>query len=103
MELFITNANYQAKVLFNLFGITIFFIFLHRKADSEITTKSFDAVMICTGHLWEQFTPKIPGIDKFTGTIIHSGDYRTFHPYVGKRVVVVGCSNSGGCNYECFH
>ena len=70
-----------------------------RKLDgtnSEITNKTFDAVMICNGHFWGQVKPNIPGMEKFKGVIVHSGDYRTFHPYVGKRVVIVGCSHSAG-------
>ncbi|CAB4017658.1 Dimethylaniline monooxygenase [N-oxide-forming] 5, partial [Paramuricea clavata] len=62
--------------------------------NSEITTKTFDAVMICNGRYWDLAKPNIPGMEKFKGVIVHSGDYRTFHPYVGKRVVVVGCSHS---------
>ena len=68
-----------------------------RKLDgtnSDITTKTFDAVMICIGHYWDQVRPDIPGMEKFEGSIVHSGDYRTFHPYVGKRVVIVGSSHS---------
>jgi exopolysaccharide biosynthesis protein len=70
-----------------------------RKLDgtnSEITSKTFDAVMICNGRYWDQAKPNIPGMEKFKGVIVHSGDYRTFHPYVGKQVVVVGCSHSAG-------
>ncbi|XP_028400474.1 dimethylaniline monooxygenase [N-oxide-forming] 5-like isoform X2 [Dendronephthya gigantea] len=71
--------------------------FLYRKLDednSEIKTTSFDAVMVCNGHYWHQVWPNIPGMEKFKGMKVHSGDYRTFHPYSGKRVVIVGCSNS---------
>ena len=60
------------------------------------TAQTFDAVMICNGHYWDPVKPDIPGLEKFKGTVVHSRDYRTFHPYVGKRVVVVGCSHSGG-------
>jgi hypothetical protein len=52
--------------------------------------------MICNGRYWDQSKPNIPGMEKFKGVMVHSGDYRTFHPYVGKRVVVVGCSHSAG-------
>jgi dimethylaniline monooxygenase (N-oxide forming) len=63
----------------------------------EVTNEeTFDAVMICNGHLATPSTPKIPGMEKFKGVKVHSAEYRTFHPYVGKRVVVVGCGFSGG-------
>lgn len=68
--------------------------YLHDKYETIEAT--FDAVMVCTGHLWSQAWPKVPGMSKFKSVQVHSGDYRTFHPYVGKRVVVVGCSYSAG-------
>ena len=70
-----------------------------RKLDGtniNTTSRTFDAVMICIGHHWDQRRPDIPGVAKFEGTIVHSGDYRTFHPYIGKQVVIVGCSHSAG-------
>lgn len=60
----------------------------------------FDAVMICIGHLSTPSIPDIPGMEKFQGVKVHSGDYRNFQPYVGKRVVVVGCGSSAGWFYE---
>ncbi len=52
--------------------------------------------MICVGHLTRPAIPKIPGMEKFKGVMVHSGDYRTCHPFVGKRVLVVGCGFSAG-------
>lgn len=52
--------------------------------------------MICNGHFSDQVKPDIPGLEKFKGDVIHSGDYRTFDRYIGKKVVVVGCSHSAG-------
>lgn len=62
----------------------------------EVLEETFDAVMVCTGHHWDQAKPKIPGIERFEGAQIHSGDYRIFHPFVGKRVVAIGSANSAG-------
>ncbi|XP_028400860.1 dimethylaniline monooxygenase [N-oxide-forming] 2-like [Dendronephthya gigantea] len=62
----------------------------------QIDEEIFDAVMICTGHLSIPSIPDIPGMKKFQGAKVHSGDYRSFKPYVGKRVVVVGCGSSAG-------
>ncbi|KAK3087154.1 hypothetical protein FSP39_002421 [Pinctada imbricata] len=36
------------------------------------------------------------GMDKFKGTVTHSHDYKDFHVYEDKRLVVVGIGNSGG-------
>jgi putative flavoprotein involved in K+ transport len=43
-------------------------------------------------------TPKIPdwpGLETFTGELLHSGEYKNADPYVGKDVLVVGVGNSG--------
>jgi cation diffusion facilitator CzcD-associated flavoprotein CzcO len=39
--------------------------------------------------------PKLPGIDAFAGSVIHSREFRNGAEYAGKRVVVVGTGNSG--------
>ncbi|CAK8990937.1 Flavin-containing monooxygenase 5 (FMO 5) (Dimethylaniline monooxygenase [N-oxide-forming] 5) (Dimethylaniline oxidase 5) (Hepatic flavin-containing monooxygenase 5) (NAPDH oxidase), partial [Durusdinium trenchii] len=55
----------------------------------------FDAVLVCTGKLWDPQLPdwvpqaKAVGID-----VVHSKEYRNPAPYRGKRVVVVGVGNS---------
>jgi cation diffusion facilitator CzcD-associated flavoprotein CzcO len=64
--------------------------------ENQTIEETFDVVIICIGHLSAPYMPKITGMEKFKGVKVHSGDYRTFHPYVGKRVVVVGCSYSAG-------
>ncbi|KAK3088580.1 hypothetical protein FSP39_020881 [Pinctada imbricata] len=56
----------------------------------------FDAVMICTGHHAEKNVPHFPGLDKFKGKVVHSHDYKDFHGYEDKRIVVIGIGNSGG-------
>ena len=52
-------------------------------------------VVVATG--WADFphSPKWPGVESFTGSIIHSTAYRSATPYAGKRVLVVGFGNSG--------
>ena len=37
----------------------------------------------------------VPGIDAFTGELLHSSAYRNPAPYQGKRVLVVGSGSSG--------
>lgn len=39
--------------------------------------------------------PRLPGLEDFAGEVLHSADYRVGHPFAGRRVVVVGCGNSG--------
>ena len=66
----------------------------HTKSD-QVTKHTFDAVLVCTGHHAEISKPSFPGMDTFNGNVIHSHDYKDFHGYEGKRVVVVGIGNSG--------
>ncbi|XP_031441316.1 flavin-containing monooxygenase FMO GS-OX-like 4 [Clupea harengus] len=55
----------------------------------------FDAVMVCNGHFFDPYIPAIPGLDKFTGAVIHSHNYRSAEPYAGKSVVLLGAGLSG--------
>jgi cation diffusion facilitator CzcD-associated flavoprotein CzcO len=54
---------------------------------------SYAAVIVANGHHNEPFVPDRPG--SFTGTAIHSQDYRYREAFRGKRVLVVGIGNSG--------
>ena len=51
-------------------------------------------VVIATGYNKHQHLPDWPGLDAFTGDLVHSGNYKNPEPYVGKRVLVVGTGNS---------
>src|SRR4029077_8005603 len=55
-------------------------------------SRRFDAVVVASGHYWDPNIPAIPG--EFSGTVLHVRDYRTPHPYTGRRVVVVGGAQS---------
>jgi hypothetical protein len=59
-------------------------------AAGAVTT--FDAVVVATGHLTRPL--EIPQLQAFTGEYLHSHHYREPHPYVGKRICVVGVGNS---------
>jgi len=52
-------------------------------------------VVIATGYNKHQHLPSWPGLESYTGELIHSGNYRNPDPYVGKTVLVVGTGNSG--------
>jgi hypothetical protein len=56
-------------------------------------TASF--VVIATGYTRVPSMPSWPGIDGFTGQVLHASSYRFAIPYRGKRVLVVGTGNSG--------
>jgi cation diffusion facilitator CzcD-associated flavoprotein CzcO len=54
------------------------------------------AVVMATGIMAKPRLPEIPGRDAYTGTVIHSVEYRRPGALVGKRVLVIGVGNSGG-------
>ncbi len=64
-----------------------------RTAGAE-SSEDFDAIALCSGPFQ---TPNrdIPGLENFTGEIIHSGEYRDAEQFRGKRVLIVGLAESG--------
>src|SRR5215212_11144005 len=52
-------------------------------------------VVIATGYNKHQHLPEWPGLDSYTGELVHSGNYMNPDPYGGKTVLVVGTGNSG--------
>ena len=41
------------------------------------------------------FIPDIPGLDEFTGDVVHSEGFNSGAPYAGKRAIVIGTGSSG--------
>jgi len=52
-------------------------------------------LVVATGENAEPVVPDIDGIHAFRGLVMHSSDYRSGEDYRGKKVLVVGCGNSG--------
>lgn len=52
------------------------------------------SVVAATGGFGRPRRPALPGLESFTGTVSHAGEYRHPRPYAGKRIVVVGAGNS---------
>lgn len=52
-------------------------------------------VVVATGHNHTPYLPAWPGADSFSGEILHASAYRNPTPFVGRRVLVVGCGNTG--------
>jgi cation diffusion facilitator CzcD-associated flavoprotein CzcO len=53
------------------------------------------AVVSATGSWANPYFPSLPGRDGFAGEQLHSANYLSPEPFVGRRVVVVGGGNSG--------
>lgn len=56
-------------------------------------SRHFTGVLIATGTLHHPFQPALPGT--FAGTVMHSAQYKSPEQLRDKRVLVVGCGNSG--------
>lgn len=56
-------------------------------------TRTFDGVMIANGTLHTPNQPALPG--EFAGELMHSSEYRNPAIFSGKRVLIIGCGNSG--------
>ncbi|CDY14230.1 BnaA08g13610D [Brassica napus] len=52
-------------------------------------------LVVATGENAERVVPEIDGLDEFTGEVIHACDYKSGEKFAGKKVLVVGCGNSG--------
>ncbi|XP_065862923.1 probable indole-3-pyruvate monooxygenase YUCCA3 [Euphorbia lathyris] len=64
------------------------------------------SLVVATGENAEKVVPEFDGMEEFSGDVIHACDYKSGESHRGKRVLVVGCGNSGMevsldlCNYN---
>ena len=61
--------------------------------NGEQQSRHFEGVLIANGTLHKPNQPSLPG--EFAGQIIHSAQYRSPSVFKDKRVLIVGCGNSG--------
>lgn len=72
--------------------------------DSTVFTTRW--LIVATGENAEEFVPELEGIRDFEGPVVHTGGYKSGEMFEKKRVLVVGCGNSGMevsldlCNYK---
>ncbi|KAK1397932.1 Flavin-containing monooxygenase [Heracleum sosnowskyi] len=52
-------------------------------------------LVVATGENAERVVPDIEGLQEFEGEVIHACEYKSGEKYSGKKVLVVGCGNSG--------
>jgi cation diffusion facilitator CzcD-associated flavoprotein CzcO len=63
--------------------------------ETAADTVQASAVVIATGIVSSPFIPPFEGQAQFQGRIMHSVKYLRPGPFAGRRVLVVGCGNSG--------
>ena len=51
-------------------------------------------IVLATGNYGAPVAPRWPGLDRFEGEIVHSGEFINAWPYRGRDVLVVGAGNS---------
>ncbi|XP_022961043.1 indole-3-pyruvate monooxygenase YUCCA6-like [Cucurbita moschata] len=65
-------------------------------------------LIVATGENAEEFVPQIDGLEEFEGPVVHTSSYKTGGEFGGKKVLVIGCGNSGMevcldlCNFNAF-
>ena len=62
-------------------------------ADGETLTAQF--LIAATGFLCQPRTPDIPGIDTFSGRIIHTADWDDTYSLTGRRAAIIGTGSTG--------
>ncbi|KAL3933872.1 MAG: hypothetical protein SGPRY_000093 [Prymnesium sp.] len=62
---------------------------------SESKEMRVDAVCVCSGLHEVPHVPAIDGIETFGGTVLHSAQYKQRDIFAGKRVLVIGCGETG--------
>jgi thioredoxin reductase len=65
------------------------------KSGRSKRTQEYAGVVIANGHNWSPKTPTYPGLELFSGEILHSAQYKGPDAIAGKRVLVVGAGNTG--------
>ncbi|WOL17017.1 hypothetical protein Cni_G25806 [Canna indica] len=52
-------------------------------------------LVVATGENAEPVVPEFKGLEAFKGSLLHSSEYKSGVEFTGKKVLVVGCGNSG--------
>jgi cation diffusion facilitator CzcD-associated flavoprotein CzcO len=65
-------------------------------ADTAQQSISAPVVVVATGIADAPYRPSWPGMEIYSGAVLHSTEYRNPLPYAAKRLLVVGFGNSGG-------
>jgi cation diffusion facilitator CzcD-associated flavoprotein CzcO len=68
----------------------------HWRADTSQGPMTAPVIVVATGIADAPYRPSWPGLEAYSGRLIHSSEYRNPEAYAGQRVLVVGFGNSGG-------
>lgn len=62
--------------------------------DNKTKNDEFDYVVVANGHFSVPNIPKIEGIEKFQGRILHAHEFRDAKEFTGQTVLIVGAGHS---------
>jgi cation diffusion facilitator CzcD-associated flavoprotein CzcO len=65
-------------------------------ADTSLDAISAPVVVVATGIADAPYRPSWPGMDIYSGAVVHSSNYRNPAAFSGRRLLVIGFGNSGG-------
>jgi len=65
------------------------------QVDTDQGTINARHVIVATGPERQPYTPEWPGRETFKGEFIHAAEFHHADDYIGKKVLIVGSSNSG--------
>ena len=92
-------VDYVSKRNFNIhLGVEVHHVRQDGEGWSVETSEGntwYPTVISASGRFNAPFIPRIDGMDKFDGEIIHAQDYLGHQAYVGKKMMVVGNGPSG--------
>ena len=71
-----------------------FLVTVENLTSNQRYSEIFDYVVVATGHFSIPNLPTYPGLDKFSGRILHSHDFRNADEFKSKTVLLVGSSYS---------
>ncbi|XP_076934146.1 putative indole-3-pyruvate monooxygenase YUCCA5 [Bidens hawaiensis] len=86
----VQSAKYDEP--YNLWRVTTVSTVGLIRSETEYTCQM---LVVATGENAEGIIPDIEGLKDFSGEVIHAKDYKSGAKYTGKKVLVVGCGNSG--------
>src|SRR5215212_665836 len=64
------------------------------RIDTGSDVLTAEAVLVATGNYHTPMMPPWPGIELFSGALLHSAHYRNARPFIDRDVLVVGSGNS---------
>ncbi|KAL7083956.1 hypothetical protein ACP275_14G194900 [Erythranthe tilingii] len=70
-------------------------VFAQNTLSGETEKYSAKFLVVATGENGEGYIPRIPGLDSFSGEVMHSSSYGNGEKFKKRKVLVVGSGNSG--------